>query len=84
MARDLRVIFVKLADRIHNIQTLYFHPNPSKQQKIAQETMKIFSDKYDFQCVSDEIQISSPQVNTPASRAGKIVRFKHYQTDAPV
>jgi len=42
MARDLRVIFVKLADRIHNIQTLYYHPNPSKRQKIAQETMKIF------------------------------------------
>jgi len=42
MAKDLRVIFVKLADRIHNIQTLYFHPNPIKRQKIAQETMKIF------------------------------------------
>jgi (p)ppGpp synthase/HD superfamily hydrolase len=42
MARDLRVIFVKLADRIHNIQTLYYHPNPSKRAKIAQETMKIF------------------------------------------
>jgi len=42
MARDLRVIFVKLADRIHNIQTLHFHPNPSKRVKIAQETMKIY------------------------------------------
>ncbi|HMS91010.1 MAG TPA: RelA/SpoT family protein [Candidatus Absconditabacterales bacterium] len=42
MARDLRVIFVKLADRVHNIQTLYYHPNPVKRQKIAQETMKIF------------------------------------------
>jgi len=42
MARDLRVIFVKLADRIHNVQTLYYHPNPAKRQKIAQETMKIF------------------------------------------
>ena len=42
MARDLRVIFVKLADRVHNIQTLYYHPNPSKREKIAQETMKIF------------------------------------------
>ncbi len=42
MARDLRVIFVKLADRIHNIQTLYYHPNPAKREKIAQETMKIY------------------------------------------
>jgi (p)ppGpp synthase/HD superfamily hydrolase len=42
MARDLRVIFVKLADRIHNIQTLNYHPNPTKREKIALETMKIF------------------------------------------
>jgi len=42
MARDLRVIFVKLADRIHNIQTLHYHPNISKRMKIAQETMKIY------------------------------------------
>lgn len=42
MADDLRVIFVKLADRIHNIQTLRFHPKPEKQHKIALETMKIY------------------------------------------
>jgi len=42
MATDLRVIFVKLADRIHNIQTLEYHPNPAKRENIAQETMKIF------------------------------------------
>jgi len=42
MAQDLRVIFVKLTDRIHNIQTLQYHPNPAKREKIAQETMKIF------------------------------------------
>ena len=42
MAQDLRVIFIKLADRIHNIQTLQYHPNPHKITKIAEETMKIF------------------------------------------
>lgn len=42
MAHDLRVIFVKLADRIHNIQSLTYHPNPVKREKIALETMKIF------------------------------------------
>lgn len=42
MARDLRVIFVKLADRIHNIQTLDYHPDPDKKMRIAQETMKIY------------------------------------------
>lgn len=42
MAKDLRVIFVKIADRIHNIQTLHFHPKPQKRRKIAEETLKIY------------------------------------------
>ncbi len=42
MAKDLRVIFVKLADRIHNIQTLQFHPEERKRKKIAEETLKIY------------------------------------------
>ena len=42
MAKDLRVLFIKLADRIHNIQTLHYHPKIEKQHKIAQETMKIY------------------------------------------
>lgn len=42
MAKDLRVIFIKLADRIHNIQTLQYHPESEKRIKIAEETLKIF------------------------------------------
>jgi GTP pyrophosphokinase len=42
MADDLRVVFIKLADRIHNIQTLHFHPKPEKQERIANETLEIY------------------------------------------
>lgn len=42
MASDLRVIFVKIADRIHNIQTLHFHPKEDKKKRIAEETLKIY------------------------------------------
>lgn len=42
MWRDLRVIFIKLADRIHNIQTLHYHPKPEKRQRIALETLKVY------------------------------------------
>ena len=43
MADDLRVILIKLADRLHNMRTLQFHRNPIKRRKIAQETMDIYA-----------------------------------------
>ncbi|MFA5317171.1 MAG: bifunctional (p)ppGpp synthetase/guanosine-3',5'-bis(diphosphate) 3'-pyrophosphohydrolase, partial [Dehalococcoidales bacterium] len=42
MAEDLRVVFIKMADRLHNMRTLEYL-TPVKQKAIAQETMEIYA-----------------------------------------
>lgn len=43
MAQDIRVILIRFADRIHNLETLEHHPQPEKRKRIAVESIEIYA-----------------------------------------
>ncbi|GHA56701.1 guanosine-3',5'-bis(diphosphate) 3'-pyrophosphohydrolase [Amylibacter ulvae] len=77
MSKDLRVLLVKLADRLHNMRTIK-HMRPEKQIKKAQETMDIFAPlagRMGMQWMREELEDLSFQILNPEARSSIIRRF---------
>jgi GTP pyrophosphokinase len=70
MSEDIRVLLVKLADRLHNMRTIDFIPDPGKRQAIAAETMDIYAplaERMGMQRLKNELEdLSFAQLNSNA------------------
>lgn len=65
---DIRVLLIKLADRLHNMRTLHFCKKPEKRHRIAKETMEIYvplAERIGMQALKDELEDWSFQILYP-------------------
>ncbi len=84
MSKDLRVILVKLADRLHNMRTIR-SMKPEKQAQKARETMEIYAPlagRMGMQWMREELEDLSFKVLNPEARNSIIRRFLTLQKEA--
>jgi GTP diphosphokinase / guanosine-3',5'-bis(diphosphate) 3'-diphosphatase len=84
MSEDIRVLLVKLADRLHNMRTLRFVKSPEKRQRTAAETMEIYAplaERIGMEGVKSELEDLAFAELFPEARASVLHRLQHLRQD---
>lgn len=79
MSEDIRVLLVKLADRLHNMRTIHFISDPSKRRRIASETMEIYvplAERIGIHELKDELEDLAFQQINPDARDSILTRLQ--------
>jgi len=83
-SKDIRVLLVKLADRLHNMRTLEAIKDQTKRERIAKETMEIYaplSDRMGMNHIRDELEDLSFKELNPDARKLVVDRLKLNKID---
>jgi len=82
MSRDIRVLLIKLADRLHNMRTLYFVPSKEKRIKKSKESLDIYAplaSRIGLNKIKDELQDLAFEIIEPEARNYIINRLTELQ-----
>ena len=80
MSEDIRVLLVKLADRLHNMRTLHFIKSPDKRRRIAAETMEIYAplaERIGMEALKAELEDLAFAELSPDARESVLHRLRH-------
>ncbi|MDP9195709.1 MAG: bifunctional (p)ppGpp synthetase/guanosine-3',5'-bis(diphosphate) 3'-pyrophosphohydrolase [Pseudomonadota bacterium] len=84
MSEDIRVLLVKLADRLHNMRTLHHIQNPDKRKRIARETLDIYAplaERIGIHRMKDELEDLAFQHLNPDARDSIVSRLSFLRAE---
>jgi len=84
MSDDIRVLLVKLADRLHNMRTIHHIEKPEKRRRIARETLEIYAplaERIGIHQIKEELEDLAFSVINPEARDSIINRLSYLKAE---